>query len=418
MKKIFYLLLTLVLTACTMPQSPLLKVLERKSGLIAFIGVDGNIYVSDQAGGNASQITKDGVPQINNQSFPSYQSPTWSHDSASLAFIRLDQSGDSAQSKIFVTNMESGVTKSVYSSAREHPYYLNWSPDDSQISFLSTTAGGQNNLLQSVPATGGERVLLDAGQPFYWSWAPDSKTMLVHKNGAAGASGNLSFLKMEGDVNEYMMKDLPASFQAPAWSPNGEFILYSNLSEGKQQIVLADSTGNPLKTINTFDLSTAFVWSFDSTRFAYIIGTQSMQSGALGDLHIYDIETEEDIKIAENVLSFFWSPESERIAYFVPFSANEAENSALYFQMNMFDVKDAQGKELFTFQPTPQFVSIMPYFDQYHQSTTIWSPDGNNIVLSFISTNDGKPGIAVVAPSGNLEPRILAQGVLAFWSWK
>ncbi|HET8564308.1 MAG TPA: hypothetical protein VFM35_10590, partial [Candidatus Binatia bacterium] len=67
--------------------------------------------------------------------------------------------------------------------------------------------------------------------------------------------------------------------------------------------------------------------------------------------------------------------------------------------------------------PTSQFVSILPYFDQYHQSTTIWSPDSNNLVLSFTDSNNS-PGIAVAAASGQLEPRMLAQGYLAFWSWK
>ena len=60
---------------------------------------------------------------------------------------------------------------------------------------------------------------------------------------------------------------------------------------------------------------------------------------------------------------------------------------------------------------------MLPYFDQYHQSATIWSPDNNNLVLSFMGQS-GAPGIAVVAASGKLEPRMLAQGYLAFWSWE
>jgi hypothetical protein len=33
-------------------------------------------------------------------------------------------------------------------------------------------------------------------------------------------------------------------------------------------------------------------------------------------------------------------------------------------------------------------------------------------------TTENKPGIAIVAASGQLEPRLLAEGYLAFWSWK
>jgi hypothetical protein len=87
----------------------------------------------------------------------------------------------------------------------------------------------------------------------------------------------------------------------------------------------------------------------------------------------------------------------------------------LALQLNVLDVKSGQSKELFTFQPTEQFAAMLPYFDQYSQSTTIWSPDNNNLVLSFVAS-DGTPGIAVVAASGQLEPRILVPGYLAFWS--
>jgi hypothetical protein len=83
----------------------------------------------------------------------------------------------------------------------------------------------------------------------------------------------------------------------------------------------------------------------------------------------------------------------------------------------MLDVISGESRELFTFRPSSQFAAILPYFDQYHQSATIWSPDSNNLVLSFTDA-ENNPGIAVVAASGQLEPRLLAQGFLAFWSWK
>jgi hypothetical protein len=91
------------------------------------------------------------------------------------------------------------------------------------------------------------------------------------------------------------------------------------------------------------------------------------------------------------------------------------QQQQLLLQLNMLDVKSGDSKELFTFRPSEQFTSILPYFDQYHHSATIWSPDSNNLVLSFLTT-DGAPGIAIVAASGQLEPRLLTQGYLAFWS--
>ena len=69
-KSVALLLIALLLSACLpqnmqVPQSPLLPFLERKSGLIAYIGTDWNIYSADQAGKNITAYTADAqVPTL------------------------------------------------------------------------------------------------------------------------------------------------------------------------------------------------------------------------------------------------------------------------------------------------------------------------------------------------------------------
>jgi hypothetical protein len=97
-------------------------------------------------------------------------------------------------------------------------------------------------------------------------------------------------------------------------------------------------------------------------------------------------------------------------------SSDSTSTPQLALQLNVLDVATGESRELFTYVPTEQFLNIIPYFDQYHQSVTIWSPDNNNLVLSFLD-GEGNPGIAIVAASGQLEPRLLTSGYIAFWSW-
>ena len=430
MKKLLPLFLAVFLSACLpsgvqVPQSPLLSLLERKIGMIAYIGIDGNVYATDQSVTKTSQLTKDATPpEKKTAPLVGYQIPTWSQDSNHLAFIRMEQTDTQLSSKLFIANMEEETVKAVYASNSEHPFYLYWSPDDSNLSFLSSTSMGEAMMLQSISAEGGERRVLDSGSPFYWSWAPDGKTMLIHRGVANSIpSNNLSFLHVDSEISEYGLEDSPAAFQAPAWSPNGEFILLAETTAEGQEIILADSSGANQKSIASFEVSTAFAWSFDSKRFAYISSAQELNPGSIGSLHVYDLASSEETVMGESVIGFFWSPNGRKLAYFVPFvsepdpATNDTDSTTLFFQLNMLDVATGGTKELFTFRPTDQFVSIIPYFDQYHQSTTIWSPDSNNLVLSYIDT-DGNPGIATVAASGNLEPRPIAEGYLAFWSWK
>jgi len=435
-----YVLSALLIASCLprdmqVPQSPLLSTLERKSGLIAYLGADGNMYVSDQGGGNLTQLTEDAViPQTQGGPVLYYQYPTWSRDGSQLAFIGLSSDGEQTQSKLMVANLDDDSVNEIYTTESEHPIYLNWSPDNANVSFISTNVSGQNMILQSIPSQGGDRTILDTGSPYYWSWAPDGRVMIVHAGGtAASVPEHIAFLHVDSDsatVTEQAVDSPAASFQAPAWSPDGSRIALARVSENENQIIVTDSAGENPKKIGTFTNKTAFAWSSDGTRIAYIDGEQALDAGTIGPLHVVDLETSEEVVEDANIIAFFWSPSGEEIAYFVLLqaqadgsssgdsgSSTETQQPQFVLQLNVLDVTNGESLELFTYRPTQQFLSILPYFDQYHQSATIWSPDNNNLVLSFLN-NSGSPGIAIVAASGKLEPRLLAEGYLAFWSWE
>jgi Tol biopolymer transport system component len=251
--------------------------------------------------------------------------------------------------------------------------------------------------------------------------------MVVHAGGgSAGSAERMAFLQVDSEVKEDGLGLLPASFQAPAWSPDGSHILLATRDENNENsVILTDAAGVLQKTLGTFTGEAAFAWSNDGEKVAYIASEQLIDTGLLGPLHVVNLATSEEIVQDRQVFAFFWSPNSEKIAYFVPYLSNAtpeagAEGSSsqdVLMQLNVLDVKTGENREQYTFQPTQDFLSVLTYFDQYHQSNTIWSPDNNNLVLSFLDGQE-QPGIAVVAASGQLEPRLLGQGFLAFWSWK
>jgi len=432
MKKIIPFLLTVfIISSCLpkdvrVPQSPLLSTLERKSGLIAYVGVDGNVYVMDQGGGKLQQFTDDAVlPQTQGAPTLYYQYPTWAQDGNQIAFSGLDIQGTQATSTVKVANIDEDSTTEVYSSQSEHPIYLYWSPDNENVGFITTTATNQSIILQSAPAKGGERTIIDVGSPYYWSWAPDGSSMIVHTGSPTSTSPeHLAFLHVDSDIREDGLATTPASFQAPAWSPDGNHIALARSSENENQVIVTEATGENPQTIGKFQARTAFAWSSDSQKLAYLDGAQAMQAGTVGALHVYDMETAKETVVDQGIIAFFWAPNAEEIAYFILVQVSgdgtnrsSSDTPITAVQLNVLDVASGESRELFTYRPTDLFLSILPYFDQYHQSVTIWSPDNNNLVLSFVDAQ-GAPGIAIVAASGQLEPRLLTQGYVAFWSWK
>ncbi|MFN8413509.1 MAG: hypothetical protein U0Z26_14080 [Anaerolineales bacterium] len=433
MKKFLSIFFVIFLTACLpkgvqIPQSPALALLERKSGLISYIGTDGNIYIADQGASNIRQLTKDATPlEQTSGNLVVYQSPTWSFDGNQLAFIRATQDASGIKSEIYIADAEAETSNSIYSSKTEFPFYLSWSNDNQNIDALMSTATQQTMMLQRISTNGKEKQVIDTGTPYYWSLAPDSTTMLVHKNSVDSPTGSqLSFLKLGEEVTEYVADSIPASFQSPAWSPNGKFILLTNkTATEKQELVLADSTGKTQKNISTFKISTAFAWAFDSEHFAYIDSENQLANGVIGPLHVTDVNGGEEIVIKDKIIAFFWSPNSKRLAYFIPFNSTpdatngttQNQKSTLVLQLNILDIASGTSREVYTYQPSAQFLSILPYFDQYHQSMTIWSPDSNYLTLPFVDT-DSTMKIAIVPGSGQTESRLLAEGIFSTWSWK
>lgn len=424
--------LLFLFTACLpqdiqIPQSPLLSTLERKSGMIAYIGADGNIYVSDQGGGNSRALTEDAlIPENQSDPFHIYQIPTWSADGQQLAFVGLSGQESETTAQVYVTGLEQETATEIYSGKNETPFYLYWTPDNSNLSILSSTTPGQSLILKNVPAKGGDPVVLDTGTPYFWSWSPDGRVLVVH----AGAEGTasverLAFLKVNSEVMEYGLEVLPASFQAPAWSPDGSRILLATRDDSDENtVIVTDDTGLPQKTLGTFSGETAFSWSHDGEKVAYITGDRVIADGILGALHVANLTTGEEIVQDSQVFAFFWSPDSEKIAYFVPFvssatpeNGEDSSNQELILQLNVLDIGTGESHEVFSFIPTQELLAVLGYFDQYSQSNTIWSPDNNNLVVSLVD-GQGRHGIVVVAASGQLEPRLLANGILAFWSWQ
>ena len=404
------------------PQSPLLRSIERKSGLIAYVGIDGNIYTMDQAGKNIVQLTSDAT--TSDEKVLYYTHVTWAPNGHQIAYVSY--SGSSIQdmeAHLYVSDANGTNTKEIFANNRMIPIFLYWAPNSKSLAFLATQTDGDSGILRLSSLDGQVPIILDSGQPLFWAWAPSSKRLLIHSNGSDYDS-RISYLYLGENIVEESLSINPASFQAPTFSPKGDEIMFAGVTENEESaIITLNRLDNRSRTLTTIKGVVAFEYSPNGKHVAYIDSNNSTNSWIKGTLNVTGTQGSKPQKlssIGDNVIGFFWSPDGEKIAYFKSAVKQEETDGIIeqftHLELHVLSIIDGTSKNLFSFAPTELFAALLPYIDQYQRTFTIWSPDSQ--YLTFSAYTEQGPAIFVAQAEGDFEPRILEFGMLSAWSWR
>lgn len=395
-------------------------------------------YVSDQA--QIVTVKSDGSNRtIISDDNGLFAWPTWSPDGRKLIYSGLiNQNKPDQEINLYLFNME---TKSeTLIELRGHKpqgllangliHYTLWSPDSRSIAIITVTSSGASLFVYHLNDKNPAQLVLGQG-PMWIAWSPDSQSLIVHRRFD-------HFLIDRINTKEVHNLDISyGGYRTPAWHPLDNSITVAMEDSEKILKLFSIEVIDHNRVGSTRGLIQAspvpiFLWSPDGTILAV--------SSSARLLPYEDVELlvsrkltlfrEDDASIPyfieDNIIAYFWSPDSSKIAYVL------ASETPGVLRWMLLDVKQGISRLLADFIPSREQLTVLQFFDQYAYSHNLWSPDSSALICAGAiwsgtitaklasTTNDlsDESDIILIETDGYSNPMPIAKGVLAFWSPK
>lgn len=393
------------------------------AGQLAYIGSDGNVYVTTADRVTTTAITTDATAPWEGPGL-SYQRIAWSPQ-GQLAYAAVTRSGNNATSTLYVTQTPGQPAQVVGRSDDHFVIYIYWSPATCpgrpacrQLAYLIEET--EEIALRLVKKEGArvENRAIGFGWPFYFSWAADGESILWHTGtGQPDNPALLAHYHLARDELEPLPHS-PTNFMAPAWSPQGDVWLgaLATPEAGQLQLLGGDL---PLTVADAPDGGTAFVWSPQGDRVAYAVRGRANQP-FFDPIHIFDLETGQSTQLTDRglrVLAFFWDPSGQRLGYLTRLSLPE---NVEWMQWRVYNLSTGADRGFKAFNPSLQMRFVMGSFNQYAQSHRFWSPDGRYLVYASRNdlTREEQVWLIDTWSEDGANAIFVDRGTMGFWSWQ
>ena len=341
----------------------------------------GTLSTMDPDGTGASTLT--GSPEAQ------ASQPVWSPDGQRVAWA-LQSAGGFA----VITAAPDGYERTS-APIEAGAFYLYWDPTSSRVAYL----GSSGSTIEMGVVEGSHAKALGKGDPFYFSWAPDGVRLIAHVG-----QNRLDEITLSG---RHTRIATAGPFDAPIWS--GSTRIFAIEDGVCPEDCLVSAMGNRMQPIVATPDPVLFAKDPASPALAVV----QAPGNTYGPLRVAEPAGRDwafTTVTEEEALAFFWSPAGHKLLY----ATFEETPTGPWMRWNVWDGETSLAFD--RFRPSPIYLrDYMPFFEQYGQSQTLWSPDGRAFAYPGIVEGRGA-GIWVQEVREDATPVRIADGEVVAWS--
>lgn len=300
----------------------------------------------------------------------------WSVNSAEIDGIR----------EVRLHDEDSDVARVLVQSAAA--FYLCPSPCGGWLSHLSPGPFGLELAVSNVVTSAMH--VIERGQPMFWSWSPNSSEIAVHVE-------NRVLVADHDGRSTRALSDEAGYFIAPWWLPGGT-VLFAI----EDRIVAAGQDDSVTSLIAGGSMG-RFSLAPEGRHLAYI--DTAGENAALVALDLISLAPT-PVTTAPTI-AFFWSPDASRLAVLT--TAGDGHVQWLVSE-------GSNIHHLQPFRPTRTWAtSVLPFFEQYAQSHTVWSSDSTSLVVPAVD-DQGQAGALIQTADSSGHQQWIPDAELAWWA--
>ncbi|MFZ4828207.1 MAG: hypothetical protein ACOYLB_12715 [Phototrophicaceae bacterium] len=398
-----------------LPYRPLFA---QSNGQLALVGNDTNLYLYDLATSALTPLTDDAQLGIRE-----YRFPTWSTDGQLAYFASDSQAENPFRLGVYIRQPNSDTSVLAYQTLDEAYTYAHWAPADCPLGNCRDLA----LLYTDIPSSSLKMRLLrsrdqgatfdlietESGTPFYWDWSSDGTQMFW-----ARFNQTLQLYDVASASITQEWDESQGSQRSVDWSPVDNRLLttlehFGNASD----LVILDGDERTYLARGIEGLM-SYAWNATAEYVAFT-------DNDLGGLYVIDTASSEKATfVDERVLAFFWSPNGEHLAY-VTFGVDDKDTNARKVSLqvapvmtwHVYHVLEDRSESLANFLPSSDMMYLLPYFDQFAHSHSLWSADSRYLVYGETTPNGDTIVSLLDTQDAGRPPQKLLDGSFGVFSW-